>query len=341
MHNLTIEHTPITWRYLTPQAYLDLDPNREDRPVAAVIHGDFSPPDRPWLQFHSHLPSLVGGPRIEVMFAERPTSLAQHEEYDLLLTDDFIVGVCRLDETSGESLTARSERIYDMLFQIIEKHDYPHILRTWNIIEDINRDQDGLERYRQFCLGRYESFQNHRPDLAGRYPAASAVGAGSGGLLVYFIAAKTPGTPVENPNQVSAFNYPSQYGPRSPSFSRALVREWPGRRPDGGNANLYISGTASISGHQTQHAGDLVAQVDQTIENLEALASEAGRISGVAFKLRKSDSLMKGYVRNPDDLTTIQEAVTRRLGADTIVLFLRADVCRTALLVEIDGVLSA
>lgn len=341
MHNLTIEHTPIIWRYLTPQDYLDLDSGRKDRPVAAVIHGEFSPPDRPWLQFHSHLPPLDGEPRIETMFARRPTSLERHEEYDLLLADDFIVGACRLDEAGGESLTARSERIYDMLFEIIKKYEYPHILRTWNIIEDINRDQGGLERYRQFCLGRYESFQNHRPDLAGRYPAASAVGARSGGLLVYFIAAKSPGTPVENPNQVSAFNYPSQYGPRSPSFSRALIREWPDAGPDGGNANLYISGTASISGHLTQHADNLVAQVDQTIDNLQALADEAGRMSGVDFKLRKSDSLMKGYVRNPDSLSIIRDAVTRRLGADTAVLFLRADICREALLVEIDGVLSA
>lgn len=341
VQNLTVEHTPILWRYMTPQAYQELDPKRGDRPVAAVIHGDYTPPDRPWLQFHSHLPPIDGAARIEVMSADREATRESHAIYDLLRTTDFMIGACRLDEDGGDSLTARSERIYDALFEIIRDHDYPHILRTWNVIEDINREQDGLERYRKFCLGRYESFQRFRPDLAGRYPAASAVGARSGGLLVYFIAARSPGVPVENPFQVSAFNYPAQYGPRSPSFSRALVRRWEGARPDGGNANLYISGTASIRGHATRHPGDLIAQVNQTVDNLDSLTEEAGRKSGIEFALRKSGSLMKCYVRNPDDLPAIREAVAARLGNETEVLFLRADVCREALLVEIDGVLSA
>jgi chorismate lyase/3-hydroxybenzoate synthase len=309
--------------------------------VAAVIHGEYAPPDRPWLQFHSHLPPVDGEARIEVMFANRETTLEAYEMYSLLCTEDFMVGACRLDEDGGDTLTARSERIYNTLFEIIRDYDYPHILRTWNIIEDINRDQDGLERYRKFCLGRYESFQRFRPDLAGRYPAASAVGSRSGGLLVYFIAARSPGIPVENPVQVSAFNYPSQYGPRSPSFSRALVRRWEGGRPDGGDANLYISGTASIRGHETWHPGDLIAQVNQTIDNLDSLTAEASRKSRIEFALRRFDSLMKCYVRNPDDLPEIRKAVAARLGEDAEVLFLRADVCREALLVEIDGVLSA
>jgi len=341
VHNLTVGHTPILWRYMTPQAYQDLDPKRGERPVAAVVHGDYAPPPgRPWLQFHSHLPPIAGEARIEVMFAERETTLERHDIYDILRTDDFMVGACRLGEDSG-SMTARSERAYNALFEIIREHDYPHILRTWNIIEDINREQDGLERYRQFCLGRYESFQRFRPDLAGRYPAASGVGSRSGGLLVYFIAARSPGIPVENPNQVSAFNYPRQYGPRSPSFSRALIRRWDGMQPDDSSANLYISGTASICGHETRHAGDLVAQVNQTVSNLDSLTNEASTRSGIDFTLRKNDSLMKCYVRNSDDLPVIREAVAARLGQETDVLFLRADVCRKALLVEIDGVLSA
>lgn len=341
MPNLTVAHTPILWRYMAPQAYQDLNPKQGEHPVAAVIHGDYAPPPgRPWLQFHSHLPPIDGEARVEVMFAERKTTLERHDIYDILRTDDFMVGACRLGEDSG-SMTARSERIYNALFEIIREHDYPHILRTWNIIEDINREQDGLERYRQFCLGRYESFQRFRPDLAGRYPAASGVGSRSGGLLVYFIAARSPGIPVENPNQVSAFNYPRQYGPRSPSFSRALVQRWDGRHSDGSSANLYISGTASIRGHETWHADNLIAQVDQTVDNLDSLTNEASERSGIDFTLRKSDSLMKCYVRNPDDLPEIRQGVAGRLGDETDMLFLCADICREALLVEIDGVLSA
>jgi len=347
VHNLTVERTPIVWRYLTPQDYLKLPSSDGEHPAAAVIHGDFTPPDRPWLQIHSELPPLDGAPRVEVMFIATPSSFERHGIFDVQRADDFMIAACRLGESAGEPLTVRSERIYNDLFGLIRDMGYPHILRTWNIIEDINREQDGLERYRQFCLGRHEAFVHHRPDLTERYPAASAVGSKSGGLLVYFIAAREPGTTIENPNQVSAFHYPAQYGPRSPSFSRALAKGWRGTggKSDGesdfGSANLFISGTASISGHETQHTGDLEAQIERTVDNLDALAGEAQCKTGFRFALRNPDSLMKTYIRNPDDFSTVRDGVIRRLGEETGILFLRADICRDALLVEVDGVLTA
>jgi len=338
VHNLTVERTPIVWRYLSPHAYLELSESATERPVAAVIHGDFTPPARPWPQIRSELSPLDGAPRIEVMLAATDASFERRGLYDTLIAGDFMIAGARMGESGGESLTRRSERIYDDLFELIKACGYPHILRTWNVIEDINRDQGGLERYRQFCLGRHEAFQRHRPDLTGRYPAASAIGSTAGGLNVYFIAAKVPGTPIENPNQVSAFHYPVQYGPRSPSFSRALAKAW----ADGeGRANLFISGTASISGHETRHVGNLAAQIDQTLENLETLVAEAGRKTGIGFDLRNPDSLMKAYVRRPEDFAQVRDAVTARLGDAVGVLYLRADICREALLVEIDGVLTA
>jgi chorismate lyase/3-hydroxybenzoate synthase len=327
---------PLVWRYLTPHAYETLDPSASPRPAAAVVHGDYDPPDRPWLQIHSTLPPVDGAPRVEVMLTASSAAMARSGCFDFLETPEFLIVASRADEAEAASLTARSDRLYDALFPLIEARGYPHILRLWNIIEDINRVEGDLERYRQFCLGRHEAYVRRQPGLSDQFPAASAVGSRAGGLTLYGIAAKAPGLPVENPNQVSAYRYPPQYGPRSPSFSRALVKEW----SESGRANLFISGTASITGHETRHAGNIPAQVGQTIDNLETVAAEASRRTSRNFALRNPDTLLKAYVRRPEDLPEIRACVLNRLGPDVEVLYLRSDVCREALLVEIDGVLT-
>ncbi len=337
MRTLVVDKMPIVWRYLTPHAYLELEPHAELRPAAAIVHGDLVVPDRPWPQIRSELPPLDGPPRVEVMLTAAPATVERAGIFDLLTTADYLIFACRLDETAGGPMTPRSERLYVELLRLIEDRGYPHIVRIWNIIEDINRVERDLERYRQFCLGRHDAYVRRRPDLAERFPAASAVGSRAGGLAVYGIAARAPGLPIENPNQVSAYRYPRRYGPRSPSFSRALVKEW----PESGLANLYISGTASITGHETRHAGDLRAQVEQTIDNLETVVAEAGRKAGRRFAFGNAGTLMKTYVRRPEDLPEIRACVAERLGADIDVLYLRADVCREELMVEIEGVLSA
>ena len=335
MRNLALQSTPIGWDYLTPQSYLALAPGGPERPVAAIVHGDFAPPPRPWPQIHSHLPPLDGAARVEVLSSAAAATFEREDGFDMLLAEDFMIAAGRFEEAGGESLAAGTERLYASLLRLIADRGYPHLLRVWNILERINREQDGLERYRHFCIGRHEAFARMRPDLAERYPAASAVGADGGGLCVYLIAARSPGTPIENPNQVSAFRYPAQYGPRSPSFSRALVKQW------GAHANLFISGTASITGHETRHAGDLAAQVERTADNLETLVRAAEQRSGTRFRLGDSGSVLKAYVRRAGDYPLVGDLVARRLGRDASVLYLRADICRAALLIEVDGVLFA
>src|SRR3546814_12468443 len=56
-------------------------------------------------------------------------------------------------------------------------------------------------------------------------PAATAIGRCDDARVVqvYWLAARTPGMPVENPRQVSAYRYPRQYGPQQPSFARAML----------------------------------------------------------------------------------------------------------------------
>ena len=102
-------------------------------------------------------------------------------------------------------------------------------------------------------------------------PAATAIGRCDDArvLQIYWLAAAAPGMPVENPRQVSAYRYPRTYGPQPPSFARAMLP------PTARQLPLLLSGTASVVGHASQHADALLAQVEETFANFDALLGAA------------------------------------------------------------------
>ena len=241
----------------------------------------------------------------------------------------------------GEGLQALSGAAYDALFAVLQARGTPHVLRFWNYLARINDEVAGLERYRRFNLGRQQAFDRARRSAFEGSPAASAVGSVPGApLQVRVIASAQPvSQPVENPRQVSAYRYPSAYGPVAPSFSRAALLA----RGDGG-ALLAWSGTASIVGHASVHLGDVHAQALEACRNLDAVlaaarAMPAGRPLGAL-----ADASLTVYVRHPQDAPAVAQALAAYLGEGAAALaqavWLQADICRAELLVEIEGVLS-
>ncbi|MGE5714291.1 MAG: hypothetical protein ACM32F_10475, partial [Betaproteobacteria bacterium] len=167
-----------------------------------------------------------------------------------------------LDERSfGDSTHCRLEpaahAAYKSLFALLHHTGFAHPIRFWNYLPRINVDEDGLERYRHFNLGRHAAFieAERRPDTAP--PAACALGCSGTAMTVMVLAGREAPTAIENPRQVSAYKYPPQYGPQPPTFSRAALYR------SGNCALLTVSGTASIVGHETVHIGDVAAQVDE------------------------------------------------------------------------------
>jgi enamine deaminase RidA (YjgF/YER057c/UK114 family) len=99
---------------------------------------------------------------------------------------------------------------------------------------------------------------------------------------------------------------------------------------------LFVSGTASIVGHETVHRGDVAAQARETMTNIAALLDEANRVVGSARYFL--DGLkFKVYVRQPADLRAIEGTLAASLRPSTSVVYLQADVCREDLLVEIEA----
>ena len=240
----------------------------------------------------------------------------------------LMFGVLEWEEPDGGILHA-SAHAYAALVAFWRDSDYPHLLRIWNYFDAITLGEGDSERYRQFCVGRVQGLG----DVDTRtLPAATAIGSRDGRrvLQVYWLAAREPGLPLENPRQVSAYRYPREYGPQSPTFARALL-------PPSPRVPLLLSGTASIVGHASQHADSLRAQLDETLTNLDSLLGAARERAPTLSPHLDGTSRLKVYVRDAADADAVAAQLEARLGTRVPWLMLHADVCRRELLVEIEG----
>lgn len=242
---------------------------------------------------------------------------------------DFAAVQVRVDEREL-GIVAATDTAYRHLLRAVRGSPQPHLLRIWNYFAQINEGAGDDERYRRFCVGRARAVDaafNQPP------PAATAIGTdGEPGVVqVIALCTRNPGIALENPRQTPAWQYPREFGPVPPGFSRGALTG------EGDDVRLLASGTASIVGHVSRHVGDLDAQIAETFANLHALLDEAAQRSGRTFGLGGCEAL-RVYLRHRDDLARAQAVLSRHFDNLATVLFLRGDVCRRELDVEIEGV---
>ena len=232
----------------------------------------------------------------------------------------------------GAALREIASSAYGEIFRCLKALGLPRAIRIWNYLPEINRAAGGVERYRLFNEGRRRAFETFDCAVRGNVPAASALGSTAGGsLVVYFLAGTDPGIAIENPRQVSAYDYPTDYGEFSPTFSRATLATAPG------GLVLLVSGTASIVGHRTVHAGDVIAQTRETVTNIRALVGEANRVMHADLFVPERLQY-KAYVRRAADLAAVAAEFVAAVHPAAPVVYLQGDVCRADLLVEIEAV---
>ena len=274
----------------------------------------------------------VDGPAlVEVWRSNSPVETGVEDGIAFARNAEILVGQLVLNEDDYPSIDMAAFDAYRRILAFQRLQGYKYALRMWNFFPEINAGDEDEERYRQFSLGRARTFEQH--DYFERaLPAASAIGSYRNGLLVYFVAAREPGVQIENPRQVSAFAYPRQYGPKSPSFSRAKLKNW------ANESQLYISGTASVVGHKTFHHDDVAEQTAEIGRNIQALLNAAAA-NEPAFAQAQLDglSLLRVYLRPPFDINKIKTEVQRWSGPDVPTLYLAGDICRDDLLIEIEG----
>ena len=275
-----------------------------------------------------------GGPHVDLWFGNGAPMVRGHTGGVAWQHDGSWLWGSLVHDDAEAGLAALSEQAYRDVFATLATTGYAHLQRVWNYLPRINADGGGLERYRQFNLGRQQAFLAcGQPAFEGA-PAACAIGTRGGPFSLSFLAGRTRPLAVENPRQVSAYRYPQVYGPRSPSFSRAALVD-----AGGGSTALLISGTASIVGHESRHGGDVRAQTRETLANLQALIDAAHGHTPARYALRELACVV--YVRHAGDWPAIRAELNAALGAEAPALrgavALEADICRSDLLVEIEA----
>jgi chorismate lyase / 3-hydroxybenzoate synthase len=277
-----------------------------------------------WRVAEPHVPLASGG--------------AQRNHVHYRYCEDLLFGSLTVAEQTidacgeAEALLRATETAYQDIFDVLEETEHLHLIRIWNYLPGINLQAGGDERYRHFNSARQSAFRKSGRTALETVPAASALGSPAGSpLSIYFLAARRAPRMIENPRQTSAYFYPPKFGRHSPFFSRACL--W----GQSGGSRLFVSGTASIVGHETIHRGDVIAQTRETMDNIGALLAEANRVVGSA-RYSLDGLKFKVYVRNPDDLAGVKATLSRLLRPEARIVYLQADICREDLLVEIEAV---
>lgn len=302
----------------------------DDDVLLAVAFGSqaMTPDDNRWLRID--LAPLGSSACVEVWRGIGPVRAGTSGLVRYAEDGTHCAGWLSIEEDAMGSLADATEAAYRSLLRFQAGSPYRHLWRMWNYVTDINAGEGDRERYRQFCLGRARAFAKEISDApAIGYPAASAVGKRDSArtLEVCWIASRSPGVTVENPRQVSAYAYPREYGPASPSFSRATVTS---------DRLLLVSGTASIVGHASMHAGDLSGQIDETFRNIHALVERSTAERLIRPAPLDRESIVKAYLRDASEAASVALELRRRLSPSVPVLLLAADICRSDLLIEIE-----
>jgi len=224
---------------------------------------------------------------------------------------------------------------------------FDRVIRTWLYLGDIVGPEGQTQRYKELNRARSDFYQKFRflaghtpPGFDGEvYPASTGIGTDNRDVLMSCIALVTDRkdlvlTPLENPQQTSAFCYSADYGLKSPKFARAIALSC------GPCATIFVSGTASITGSESRHPGDAEAQTRQTLQNIEALISEDNfrrhGMPGLGATLADL-ALARVYIKRQDDYRKSRAVCEAMLG-ELPTIYAIADVCRPELLVEIEGI---
>ena len=230
----------------------------------------------------------------------------------------------------SSDIYTQSKEVFRKMKELLEKESFPidSIVRQWNYIERITALENNGQHYQMFNNARSEFYSSAR--WKNGYPAATGIGSACGGVLVDFDAVQFLQsvcycTPIDNKLQVAAHAYSEQVllaadnRRTTPKFERAKSMTFGNRRM------VYISGTAAIRGEESLEGVGVERQLEITLENIAQLTGEA--------KIR----MLRVYLKNVEDYAAVKRCLSA-YEAQIPISYLRTDVCRDELLIEIEGI---
>ena len=266
--------------------------------------------------------------------------LIENSEESLL----FIEGVPSSDFSKG--VKEQSEEVFGKIDALLSLHDFAvdDIVRQWNYIGNIVSYRDGKQNYQEFNDARTIYYSQGQWQYG--YPAATGIGASGEGIIVGCIAFKSKNSyrraiyPIDNPLQVAAHAYSKQVliyrteesMKSTPKFERAkLIKTQRG-------VCCFVSGTAAIRGEQSAAISTAKEQAIMTIENIKYLVSPENLQRHFCKPYNLKYAQLQVFIKNAQDYAEVRSVVEQAYPQMSVVYTI-ADVCRSELLVEIEGIL--
>jgi enamine deaminase RidA (YjgF/YER057c/UK114 family) len=295
------------------------------------------------LQLAMEVFELKNGDDTQIIYKQKddlPYIIVQTDEMKAL----FFGGA--MGSKSDESIQIQSELIFSGLEEIfmLEKMPISSIVRQWNYIEQITHLKGGNQNYQNFNDARSHFYQKTK--WSEGFPAATGIGISFGGVIIDLDAIYTNGSgikiiPLNNTLQVPAHGYSHSVliGPgegagiqlTTPKFERAKVVLFDKE------GVIYISGTAAIRGEMSLMDKGIEEQTRITLENIEHLISPetlAGSGAGPFGKIEITS--LRIYLKEESFFKPCKRIVDDKY-AGVPAVYLKADICREELLVEIEG----
>lgn len=253
----------------------------------------------------------------------------------------FIEGIAASD--FSQSVKLQSQEVFSRLDGILSAYGFAvdDIVRQWNYIGSIVGCREGKQNYQEFNDAR--TIYYSRGSWQRGYPAATGIGAEGEGIVVGCIAFKSASGaiyPIDNPLQVAAHVYSEKVlidnaagaMKSTPKFERAKVIV------TGRGACCFVSGTAAIRGEQSVDASSVEQQTIRTIENIAHLVSKQNLVKYGCYPYELKYTQLQVFVKHAADYEVIKNVVEQAFP-NLKVVYSVADVCRSELLVEIEGIL--
>jgi enamine deaminase RidA (YjgF/YER057c/UK114 family) len=291
-----------------------------------------------------------GGLAVEVYALEGEVNLQIEEQegvcYGIIESDEekmlFVEGIPANDFT--QKVSEQSKEVFAKLDTLLSKHGFEvdDIVRQWNYIGNIVACKDGKQNYQEFNDARSRYYG--KGEWRNGYPAATGIGSTDGIIVGGIAFKKANGSgvyPIDNPLQVAAHIYSKNVlidGDENaikstPKFERAKLIE------SAGGTCCFVSGTAAIRGEESVDPTSAKLQTIKTIENIEYLVSKENLVRFGCKPYELKYAFLHIFVKNREDYADIRSVVEESYP-QVPALYSIADVCRSELLVEIEGILT-
>ena len=259
--------------------------------------------------------------------ASVPPSCAHESGVRYSANEHFAFGF--LPVRANQSIEEVTTLFYHGLLAILKECGGFAPLRIWHYLPKLHSPNEPTP-YQAFCRAR----ANVIGAVTSAMCAATVIGSGTGMGMLYFLAASRPGLVIDNPRQTSPRNYPPHYANPPPLFARATLHRL------GDAVRLYISGTASIVGHQSRHPDHVLAQLGEMADNLESLiAAAADEEPALADTTIKDLRHARLYLKYKTDYDNVMPALRVRFGRLPDLKTFHGEICRPELLIEMEGMI--